>query len=290
MERTINLCSGIGSSRHVIQHTELALTSIYIQHPLLIMVNHGHKVIRWENQECIILPGEMAAISGGQTIDIVNGLSADGVFFSHTLSIEPQLINTFAHNPKAHDLSVIPDVMPVRNPAPEFINAFTNTFKVLADNNDIPKPIIRHRMVELLLWLTQRGVKFLIKDAETLTEKVRCCLATDPHKIWTVAEVAERMSMSEVVLRRKLSAENVVLRNLMIDVRMTSALTLLQATDWPISLIANRVGYESSSRFAERFRKRFGFAPTAIRGHHRLASGSLETESQYNSDFKPSYS
>ncbi|CNE35771.1 helix-turn-helix transcriptional regulator [Yersinia nurmii] len=290
MERTINLCSGIGSSTHVIQHTELALTSIYIQHPLLIMVNHGHKVIRWANQECIILPGEMVAISGGQTIDIINGLSADGVFFSHTLSIDPQLINTFAHNPKTNDLSVIPAVMPVRNPAPEFINAFTNTFKVLADNNDIPKPIIRHRMVELLLWLAQRGVKFLIKDAETLTEKVRCCLATDPHKIWTVAEVAERMSMSEVVLRRKLSAENVVLRNLMIDVRMTSALTLLQATDWPISLIANRVGYESSSRFAERFRKRFGFAPTAIRGHHRLTSGSLETESQYNSDFKPSYS
>ncbi len=51
---------------------------------------------------------------------------------------------------------------------------------------------------------------------------------------------------------------------------MTSALRLLQGTDWPISLIASQVGYESASRFAERFRKRFGFAPTAIRGHHRL--------------------
>ncbi|MNH37503.1 DNA-binding transcriptional regulator AraC [compost metagenome] len=55
----------------------------------------------------------------------------------------------------------------------------------------------------------------------------------------------------------------------MIDVRMNSALTLLQSTDWPISAIAQHVGYESSSRFAERFRKRFGFAPTAIRGHQR---------------------
>ena len=76
--------------------------------------------------------------------------------------------------------------------------------------------------------------------------------------------------MSEVMLRRKLSMENTALRNLMIDVRMSSALALLQSTDWPISAIAQHVGYESASRFAERFRKRFGFAPTAIRGHQRI--------------------
>lgn len=62
----------------------------------------------------------------------------------------------------------------------------------------------------------------------------------------------------------------------MIDVRMTSALRLLQGTDWPISLIASQVGYESASRFAERFRKRFGFAPTAIRGHHRLHAADID--------------
>ncbi|WP_033852456.1 helix-turn-helix transcriptional regulator, partial [Yersinia wautersii] len=105
------------------------------------------------------------------------------------------------------------------------------------------------------------------------------------------SEVAEHMTMSEVVLRRKLAAENILLRDLMIDVRMTSALRLLQGTDWPISLIANQIGYESSSRFAERFRKRFGFAPTAIRGHHRLQP--VESELPINSVnhyLKPSYS
>lgn len=125
-------------------------------------------------------------------------------------------------------------------------------------------------MLELLLWLAQCGVKFRLNDDRSLSERVRRCLALDPHKIWSAAAVADHMAMSEVVLRRKLAAENILLRDLMIDVRMTSALRLLQGTDWPISLIANQVGYESASRFAERFRKRFGFAPTAIRGHHRL--------------------
>ncbi|WP_145524824.1 helix-turn-helix transcriptional regulator [Yersinia vastinensis] len=270
MERTINFCPGVGSSAHVIQHTELLLTSVYIEHPLLIMVNRGHKVIRWDNQECIVQSGEIVAVSSGQTVDVINSLSDDGLFFSHQLRCDPRLIATFANHPASACLDVIPGVMPVRNLAPEFINTFSNTFKAISDTGDIPATIVRHRMLELLLWLAQRGVKFILSEGNSLSEKVRRCLAIDPHKIWSASEVAAHMAMSEVVLRRKLAAENTLLRDLMIDVRMTSALRLLQGTDWPISLIASQVGYESASRFAERFRKRFGFAPTAIRGHHRL--------------------
>ncbi|MNM92901.1 HTH-type transcriptional regulator YdeO [compost metagenome] len=129
-------------------------------------------------------------------------------------------------------------------------------------------------MLEILLWLKQFNISFIHNEVRNLTQQVRRCLATDPHNIWTAAEVADTLSMSEVMLRRKLSAENTSLRTLMIDVRMSSALALLQSTDWPISAIAQHVGYESSSRFAERFRKRFGFAPTAIRGHQRAMESS----------------
>ncbi|CND89440.1 AraC family transcriptional regulator [Yersinia rohdei] len=270
MERSINFCPGVGSSAHIIQHSELLLASVYIEHPLLIMVNRGHKLIRWGNQECIVKSGEIVAVSSGQTIDIINSISDDGLFFSHQLRCDPRLIATFANHPASAGLGVIPKVMPVRNVAPEFINTFGNTFKALSDAGDIPPAIIRHRMLELFLWLAQLGVKFILSESQSLSEKVRRCLAIDPHKIWSAYEVAAHMAMSEVVLRRKLAAENIQLRDLMIDVRMTSALRLLQGTDWPISLIASQVGYESASRFAERFRKRFGFAPTAIRGHHRV--------------------
>ena len=276
MERTINFCPGVGSSAHVIQHTELLLTSVYIEHPLLIMVNRGHKIIRWDNQECIIQAGEIVAVSSGQTVDVINGLSDDGLFFSHQLRCDPRLIATFASHPASAGLGYVTGVMPVRNLAPEFINTFSNTFKAISDTGDIPPTIVRHRMLELLLWLAQRGVKFILNESDSLSERVRRCLAVDPHKIWSASEVADHMAMSEVVLRRKLAAEKILLRDLMIDVRMTSALRLLQGTDWPISLIASQVGHESASRFAERFRKRFGFAPTAIRGHHRLHAADID--------------
>jgi AraC-like DNA-binding protein len=51
---------------------------------------------------------------------------------------------------------------------------------------------------------------------------------------------------------------------------------LLQSTDQAVNRIALDVGYESPSRFANRFRERFGFAPTAIRGHAR--GGVVERE------------
>ncbi|MGZ2707743.1 AraC family transcriptional regulator, partial [Klebsiella pneumoniae] len=33
MERTINLCPGIGASAHIIQHTELLFPSVYFEQP-----------------------------------------------------------------------------------------------------------------------------------------------------------------------------------------------------------------------------------------------------------------
>ena len=50
---------------------------------------------------------------------------------------------------------------------------------------------------------------------------------------------------------------------------MNRALGLLQATDLPVGVIAAEVGYASPSRFAVRFRARFGLSPRDIRGDER---------------------
>lgn len=75
--------------------------------------------------------------------------------------------------------------------------------------------------------------------------------------------------MSEATLRRRLAEEDRSFSEMTIDVRMAHALSL-QSTDRSVTQIAFDAGYESASRFAVRFRKRFGFAPTAVRGHQRV--------------------
>lgn len=79
--------------------------------------------------------------------------------------------------------------------------------------------------------------------------------------------------MSEATFRRRLADQGQPFNDILIDVRMTAALTLLQVADRPISDIASQVGYESASRFPVRFKKRFGFSPAAVRG----ARSQLET-------------
>ena len=49
------------------------------------------------------------------------------------------------------------------------------------------------------------------------------------------------------------------------DARMTFALGMIQTTDLPINRIALDVGYASPSRFAVRFRERFGISPSHVR-------------------------
>lgn len=270
MERSINLCPGVGASAQIIQHTELLLPSLYFEQTNLFLIQQGQTRIRRNRQEVVARAGELLIVEGGQTVDIINSLSDRGTFSCQLLICNPALFETVA---SAH---IVPPPIPftgvttLPNLPCAFLHSFETTALALTLHESFPPAITRHKMCEILLWLAYLGIRFTHNEKNDLTQKVRRRLANDPHKIWTAAEVAESLMMSEVMLRRKLSAENTALRSLMIDVRMSSALALLQATDWPISTIAQHVGYESSSRFAERFRKRFGFAPTAIRGHQRI--------------------
>jgi AraC-like DNA-binding protein len=87
-----------------------------------------------------------------------------------------------------------------------------------------------------------------------------------PEKTWISRDLARSLAMSEATFRRRLAAQGQSFNDILIDVRMTAALTLLQVTERPISEIAYQVGYQSASRFAVRFKKRFGFSPMAVRG------------------------
>jgi len=121
-------------------------------------------------------------------------------------------------------------------------------------------------MMELLVWIEHFGGRFAAATTPSLMRRVWGLLGSDPARDWNTGAVSQAVAMSEATLRRRLAAEGAKFSELLADVRMTRALQLLQSTSLPISRIALEVGYESASRFAIRFRKRFGFAPTAIRG------------------------
>ncbi|MFQ3262115.1 helix-turn-helix transcriptional regulator [Reinekea sp.] len=86
------------------------------------------------------------------------------------------------------------------------------------------------------------------------------------HKPWTVADIAHLTYYSEPHLYRLCKerfgkSPKQVIRDLRID----RAKQLLTLTDWPITELAQRVGFSDAFNFSNRFKKEVGTSPSAFR-------------------------
>ena len=75
----------------------------------------------------------------------------------------------------------------------------------------------------------------------------------------------QSLAMSESTLRRKLKNEGTGLQQIKDQVTLGLGLHLLQTTEQSIGLIAETVGYQSQSRFADKFKARFSLTPSELR-------------------------
>jgi AraC-like DNA-binding protein len=123
----------------------------------------------------------------------------------------------------------------------------------------------RHRLQEVLLLLAERGHRFLPVEQLGWDERVRRLVAQRPDADWTVEALAAAFHASPSTLRRRLEGSALTLAALVREVRLETALTLLQTTRLPVGEIAQRCGWESHSRFSAAFQERWGFAPSVLR-------------------------
>jgi AraC-like DNA-binding protein len=124
---------------------------------------------------------------------------------------------------------------------------------------------LRYRLLDLLAGLAECGHGFAKPMRIGTAARIRALIAQAPDFRWTAREAGRQLAMSEATLRRRLSQEQARFEELLVDVRMHHALMLLQTTDWSIAQIGEASGYLSRTRFAERFRLRFGYLPSAVR-------------------------
>ncbi|TGJ99439.1 AraC family transcriptional regulator [Leptospira semungkisensis] len=267
MQRAIQSREGVGLTATVIQKKELYLARIVTDLPTLVFVRKGTKTLRREGIEFVIREGEVGAIAGGQAFDVVNRPSGDE-FQSAWIAFHPNVIQNY--KPIRDDLSTIESAF-VFSPLGEgFSEAFKLATESITTHRNISEQIAVHRVTEILLWMGEFGKKFKVPSSETVSQKVRNLLSSTPAKDWQALEIADLLQISEATLRRRLAGENLSFSEILIDVRMSFALALLQATDRSIGEIAKEAGYDSASRFAVRFRDRFGYSPTVLRKETNL--------------------
>lgn len=257
----------IGASARIVQYNRLRYANILINRPVLILVERGTKVLRTGEEEWVVPAGGCIALAQGETFDVVNAAEGERAYEARWIAFEPDTVAAFAARPG--NGQPFGRAFTIREPHRGFHDSFADCTEAITDPGGIPAQIARHRLGELLLWLDLAGGRFALPRPAGFSDRVRDLVAGKPEANWTSADLCHALGVSEATLRRRLAAEKWSFQSLLIDVRMSIAMQLLQSTDMSVLGIAGAVGYESQSRFAARFRARFGFAPSAIRGHIR---------------------
>lgn len=261
--------SGVGSSAGIRQWQNLSFKRLFIDRPTLIFVEHGIKVLRWPGGEYVIRAGDAIALAGGHTVDFTNHVGSDGLYRADWLVCDDTLIAE--HAARHPEQAVIRNALPIIQPPLELKAAY-RTAQQAVEDEAIPQAIARHRVAEMLVWLGLNGGRFAQDETISLALKVRRLIAQDLAKEWGAVAVSSALAMSEATLRRRLAEEDTSFGEILVDTRMTMALAQLQSTAQPVTRIALNVGYQSPSNFSVRFRERFGFPPSSIRGQRALSA------------------
>ncbi|MBU6952625.1 AraC family transcriptional regulator [Hahella sp. HN01] len=211
----------------------------------------------------VLLPGDAVAIGAGAACDVENETD-DGQFEADWIVCPRALIRKV--EPDFPGRRAVQGIVSMQGLGTEFNLAFERGLQAIREPKAIPQLVAEHRVCELLLWLANTGYVFRSDERADLQRKVRLLIGAEPDRKWSSQDIAGSLAMSEATFRRKLAKEGQTFSEILVDVRMSLALALLQSTDAAIASVAYQVGYESASRFSVRFKQRFGFSPTAIRG------------------------
>ncbi|MGF6575032.1 AraC-like DNA-binding protein [Paraburkholderia sp. GAS333] len=253
----------VGLTASVRQRNDLLVHTFVTDHPALILLRRGRKTLKISGKKIVLLPGDAVAIAPGTTCDVLNETER-GEFQSTWIvcanSILSRLESAFPNHKKLKKLIALKEL------GSEFVQSFERAVQAVIAPERIPGIVAEHRMQELLAWLAHTGWVFNSDTPSDLQRKVRLMIGAAPDRIWISRDLAQSLAMSEATLRRRLADQGQSFNKILIDVRMATALTLLQVTDRTVAEIAYQVGYESASRFSVRFKKRFGFSPMTVRG------------------------
>lgn len=225
---------------------------------MILRVDRGRKVIRG-GIAVEAEAGALVLIPAGLALDVENHPAPDGPYRATGLLVGPGVAAPRGEGARWQTRD------------PRALAAFERALD-LARRPAVPEAIRDHAVAEVLLWLDTLGLRLPPVAADTVAARVGRLVAGALARDWTAAEVARSLGMSPATLRRRLAEEGTGLAAILTGLRMNRALGLLQATDLPVGVIAAEVGYASASRFAVRFRARFGLAPRAIRGDERIGT------------------
>ena len=243
--------------------TEQHILNVPIVKPLFIYVLDGKKELG-DGKEAVCHKGEFIFLANTPQVDMRN-ISQGSEYFALIIEFDYQDFNLFTQVPKESRKYFKGQVNQV---LAQTLTQFVEWAP------EVPQSMWSLRRQELLQLLYHQGFEQIcsIAAAPSITHKVEQIINANIQSDIGVEFVAERLAMSGSTLRRKLSLENTSFQSIKDRIKLGYGLHLLQCSSTAIGLIAAQCGYQSQSRFTDKFKALFGLTPSELR---KTRSGNL---------------
>ena len=231
------------------------ILNVPIMKPLLIFVLDGEKKLG-EQSEITCPTGSFVFLSNSPTIDMRN-IPCGREYFAVLVEFDYEDFSSFGAKqvkPQQYCLGEIDAVL--EKSLEQFIE-----WSLLA-----PEALWSPRKQEMLQTLFHLGYDVhSLARTSSIAHRLHLMISNKMADDLTTDVFCAELAMSESTLRRKLIAEGTSLQEIKDQTKLGHGLHLIQTTDTPIGIIADQCGYQSQSRFTDRFKQRFGLTPTELR-------------------------
>lgn len=235
---------------------EQCIFNVPIIKPVLIVVLDGEKRLG-KDADVVCTAGNFIFLSNNPMLDMRN-IPSEREYFALLIEFEQQDFSVFNSRPKT--------------PQKYFVGTVEKNLQTLLQqfiewSAFAPAELWPIRRAEILQYLDILGyhpVRAMAGNA-SLSQKVHELVRINMAEDLGNTELCAHLAMSESTLRRKLQAEGTSVQDIKDQTKLGYGLHLLQTSADSIGSIAELCGYQSQSRFSERFKQRFGLTPSELR-------------------------
>jgi AraC-like DNA-binding protein len=232
------------------------ILNVPIVKPLLIIVLNGDKELG-KNHELVCHAGDFIFLSNSPAINMRN-IPKDKEYFALLIEFDyHDFDGIHVSAPSTQDYCIGKVTPSLEQCLMQFVESSLWA----------PSQLWPNRRREIIALLCHMGHKQILSMAGSpkIGHRLSEMFSANCFKQLTIEHICDQLAMSESTLRRKLKTEGTSLQEIKDQSRLGLGLHLLQTTHHSISLIADKCGYQSQSRFTNRFKGRFGLTPSELR-------------------------
>lgn len=234
------------------------LRNVHIYAPSIIWVKSGVKTVFQDAQSYDVDAQSWLLTSANQALSFINRPSHQhfySVQLSLLLSPSIEMIEESKHNETRQQQ---------RNTI-KVSSTLAYGFSLLLDmsTQNLSQNVQKHHLLGFYQQLVELGVLHVLFSAShaSFQNQLSAYFSKDPAEAYQLEAVCHAFSMSRATLMRRLHRDGTNFRTVLSNVRMGYALALMQETKQKQLDLALQCGYQSESRFSQRFHQQFGLTP-----------------------------